>query len=1740
MAFWAFSFVETTMGEPNRLELEITAVNSSGSVVAKFKSELAAVSAEAMKAAASAARASDQIFLSTTNVIERASAAAYRSLERLEARAALAGKSGSSKLLAQQETGIKSFGKDEVAINRYTAAMDKLITAEQRREQAARVRQEGTRAGQAVMQGEADFEAALRRMQSNNEALKKLETDRVRAMETPVQRVQRERSEFFSRGLSPSQKTAADHEFGLREATARQAELEVATQKMQENDAAIAKIRADRLRATETPTQRVQRERSDFLQRGLSPSQHAAAEQEFALREAIAREEETRKAGIAAGKAVLPGAAPFEEAFKKVRTRDAEILEIEDRARKASLSKPDYYRYEMESLLSRAGTTEAAAKRIRAGYADIIKAAEEDEKHGHGAGNQALRRIVLGAKDFFEGSTRGAVIEGVDVLVGTSGSGGILQSIGPKIAEVTGLGIVGTSVVAGFGAALVGLGIAGLESAKHLAETGEEIRNFSVRTGIAPERVQAFQFAATASGVGPDITERLTKGLAQAADDESPSGAAARRELKSVGVDLYDQFDRLKPTEQIIGELSDALNKLPEGLQRSAAGFEIFKRVGPDAIPFLKEFRANMIKSDEIGNTFSVADIEMLQKWDESIKAMEEEFKRFKLSVEIPLAIYGTLFLKGIMVGGKLLTGGGSETRELGEKLGFAIQDILGGEPEGPAPIKADADVPREMAAKMLGDSERRSYEAVKRQDPAYVLQQERKKLAELDKKVPRGSPDDVKAALNQYNLVKRLEQSGKGNTTVNKGLEDVIAARNQGLELDQQFAEIQLANKTGEMSARLETRKGLSTPEDIEERLRLASLVVDAKQNEEIGKRQKVVDTKTGREIDLSNTPDFKKFQAAEEELRPKRIRNEFEKILGKAGVDDEQYLKAQRDAYGKSWEEAFQRKQKVQMDIQEEGIRTEYTNRSRELDIAASINDRERDLALQQLGQVNAQTVKEKIAVEDQKLAIEQFYAERSLAIQIAKLERERTKAIDDIKGSANREGLSLGDPGVVADIAAQNKKYDQEVAAARQATGDKENIDFQKTQQDKTRIQIESAKTVYQNLKQQAGDLFDQMVFHTKSWGDFAKGIFKTAILTPIKDVFSSQVSAFFTQALTGQKVRFGELGNGEGAIGKLGSIYGRLGGGQPRFGEQTRPVSKLEAPNHLGDVSLVGNAVPVVIQNAAQVGQAHATAVNAGGPEALAARSAIESGIRFLGGWRLKPTPSTDSQGFDIQSTWKPILAAATNGGDDDIAAGLNDLIMSGARNNQLQGLATSTWSPVSGISPNGFPTMGEVSALGTPSGIFSGSDNPFGVPTPPPYVDQGVSGDGLGSGPSMLTKMFGESLQSSASGGGGRPGGLLGPIKSFLGIGNPADVHGTPPFVANGDGSPGSSGSGSGGMFSGLLGKIGGLFGGKGGGSPTGEIDPETGAPLGHGIPGSPNNASGETHAGIGGAAGAMLMAAGSSLVMDGLRRKPGVASAIETPAGAAMIGAKFGGMKGGIIGAGIGLMADGIHRGGWKGTFEDAGGGALIGSQLGGPVGAAIGAAVGFGVGMFRMMFETDRDHIKKLVKQVYGMDINNAMADQIAAIAKQKYGGQHDMAVRSPRCANCFVSMPKPRDKKARKTSSSPRQCIARAWWRRVASCSSKRSTTTATRMHTPARSEPIKASRHPRSRPMVLLPAVHPTSIQLVVNGQSASDLLSGQVVKTATPSFVQSQSLSASKSSIGRTSQQNLVLSPSALAK
>src|SRR5579883_2504272 len=106
--------------------------------------------------------------------------------------------------------------------------------------------------------------------------------------------------------------------------------------------------------------------------------------------------------------------------------------------------------------------------------------------------------------------------------------------------------------------------------------------------------------------------------------------------------------------------------------------------------------------------------------------------------------------------------------------------------------------------------------------------------------------------------------------------------------------------------------------------------------------------------------------------------------------------------------------------------------------------------------------------------------------------------------------------------------------------------------------------------------------------------------------------------------------------------------------------------------------------------------------------------------------------------------------------------------------------------------------------------------------------------------------------------------------------------------------------------------------------------------------------------------------------------------------------------------AGMMLAMNGLFgssRGTWGGIAQSTAGGALIGEQIGGPLGAAIGAGAGFLAGLGEKLFgvESPENEAKRLVKQIYSISIDTAMARKIVSIAQQKYANHVSIAVRDP-----------------------------------------------------------------------------------------------------------------------------------------
>ena len=206
------------------------------------------------------------------------------------------------------------------------------------------------------------------------------------------------------------------------------------------------------------------------------------------------------------------------------------------------------------------------------------------------------------------------------------------------------LGPFGMGVMAG-ATALVGFGVAAFEAAKSLGAYGTQVKDAELRTGLTAKEVGQFSFAAKAMGQDISIVERLMRGLSQAADDNSREGEKARATLQRMGIDLHTAAGEMKPTSDILIEISEGLNRLPEGLQRDAAAMDLFKRVGIEAIPFMTELNHNLHIAHEEGFGPTEEDVRRFQEYQREVSVLETKWdalmRKFKEGLVVTVSFVG-------------------------------------------------------------------------------------------------------------------------------------------------------------------------------------------------------------------------------------------------------------------------------------------------------------------------------------------------------------------------------------------------------------------------------------------------------------------------------------------------------------------------------------------------------------------------------------------------------------------------------------------------------------------------------------------------------------------------------------------------------------------------------------------------------------------------------------------------------------------------------------------------------------------------------------------------------------------------------------------------------------------------------------------------------------------------------------------------------------------------------------------
>ena len=259
-------------------------------------------------------------------------------------------------------------------------------------------------------------------------------------------------------------------------------------------------------------------------------------------------------------------------------------------------------------------------------------------------------------------------------------------------------------------------------------------------------------------------------------------------------------------------------------------------------------------------------------------------------------------------------------------------------------------------------------------------------------------------------------------------------------------------------------------------------------------------------------------------------------------------QMQKEEMTDYLKEQQEAYQQRLAWESDLYQKRLANNEDIARRNLDHLADVYRFEeqragygRDAQLRAVEALDAQTLRQKLWVEQRKMEIEVAYLQRVNDIRLRLFDLDTSRMLIEEEANLKRLGYKADDIRArIAEVTQQRQdlrgQQQESTDAAIQAA--RENAAVRQGQ-----LIRDENRRIFDSFKGQAEGVFDALLTKSQSiWSAIGNSL-KTALLTAIKDVVSSRVAAMLMQLFTGQKVTFQQGGmGGGGMLGKLGGILG----------------------------------------------------------------------------------------------------------------------------------------------------------------------------------------------------------------------------------------------------------------------------------------------------------------------------------------------------------------------------------------------------------------------------------------------------------------------------------------------------------------------------------------------------------------------------------------------------------------------
>ena len=163
---------------------------------------------------------------------------------------------------------------------------------------------------------------------------------------------------------------------------------------------------------------------------------------------------------------------------------------------------------------------------------------------------------------------------------------------------------------------------------KKTADYGDELWKTSQKTGIAVETLSGLKLAADKSDLS---LQGLATGLARMSRtvSEAQMGMKEYQEvLQRAGITATDSSGKMKPMDDLLGELADKFKGMPAGVEKTALAMDIFGKAGMEMIPLLnlgskglKEEREN---AEKLGLVMSGETARASEKFNDELTTLNK------------------------------------------------------------------------------------------------------------------------------------------------------------------------------------------------------------------------------------------------------------------------------------------------------------------------------------------------------------------------------------------------------------------------------------------------------------------------------------------------------------------------------------------------------------------------------------------------------------------------------------------------------------------------------------------------------------------------------------------------------------------------------------------------------------------------------------------------------------------------------------------------------------------------------------------------------------------------------------------------------------------------------------------------------------------------------------------------------------------------------------------------------------